>query len=169
MPIFTYSVSIHVLITLNMVYLFCYTQIYGYDLKDSMVEVPPRRTPGPFDYTRPFSNTAFFPQISSAGDNTLTTTKRRPGAGARSGDNEVVCMSASRFDINRGYTMGHIPVKDRLVHSSVPSGLQLQRSKSASSSAYHYKKPKADTLYLWHTLSGTLVHVKNHPSQAPAF
>jgi hypothetical protein len=82
---------------------------------------------------------------------------------------ETTDIPTNRFNINRGYTMGHIPVKNRVVHSSVPAGLQLDRSKSAPAIPYRYKKPKADTLYLWHTLSGTLVHVKNHPAETPAY
>ncbi|KAK2161353.1 hypothetical protein LSH36_118g04022 [Paralvinella palmiformis] len=146
-------------------------QVYGFELKDSLVEVKPRKQLGPFDYTRPFSNTGFFPQISASSSHVKATAKSLDPLSARSGRQpsaagDQVWMPDNRFNINRGYTAGYVPIKERLVHSSVPVGKLLDRSKSAPISTYDYKKPRAEELYLWHTLSGSLVHVKNYPAEA---
>lgn len=143
-------------------------QVYGYEVKQTMVDVPPRKTPGPFDYTRPFSNSAFFPQISSDGTH-LTShvlpTKKKTACPTSARRPATSADSKPRFELNRGYVMGHTPVVDKVVRASLPAGVQLDRSLSAPPKIYKYPVPKAKEIFLWHTLAGSLVHVKNYPPQ----
>lgn len=139
-------------------------QVYGFQLKDSMVKVNPDRKLGPFDYTRPFSNSGFFPQISNQGTMASCSTKpsrdSRSASTAESSNNNN--MNKARFNINRGYIMGHVPVTKKIVRSSLPSGMILSRSSSAPAKVHEHQKRKGDEIYLWHTLAGNLVHVKNY-------
>ena len=58
--------------------------------------------------------------------------------------------------------MGYSPVHERVVKRDLPVGCTLNRSVSAPG-AYRYPEPKGKDIYLWHTLSGCLVHAKNYP------
>lgn len=74
-------------------------------------------------------------------------------------------VSKRRFDINRGYQMGYTPISEKVVKNpSVPIGVRLDRGVSAPPSVYQYPTSRARELFLWHTLSGSLVHVKHHPA-----
>lgn len=132
-------------------------QTYGFDFRGS-VKNEKRIRKDAFDYTRPFSNSAFFPAISH--DSSLTAPARsrpiRPGAVVPPGKVNV-------FDINKGYHMGYRPMTERAVRSSLPEGVKLDRTVSAPPV---YKSPESryKEIFLWHTLSGSLVHAKNYPS-----
>ena len=124
--------------------------VYGFYMRDDEQfknSKPPKRS-GPFDSTRPFSNSGFFPQIAYKS----SLTAREPK------------MSHNVFDINKGYTMGHVPVTDKLIKSEVPVGFKLSRSVTAPA-GFKYEEPRGKNIYLWHTLSGSLVHAKNFPPQ----
>ena len=127
--------------------------VYGYYMRDEDCYKNPKplKKTGPFDYTRPFSNSGFFPQISYGGR--LTTSKEPK-------------MSQNLFDINRGYTMGAVPVTKKLAKNDVPVGFKLTRSVTAPE-AFSYSKPRGKDIFLWHTLSGSLVHAQNFPPQLP--
>lgn len=129
--------------------------VYGFYMRDDedYKKSKPLKASGPFDYTRPFSNSGFFPQISFQGQ--LTVKKQTK-------------MSHNMFDINRGYTMGHKPVTQKLVKQDVPVGFKLSRSVTAPP-AFASQASRGKDAYLWHTLAGSLVHCKNYPpAVAPA-
>jgi len=114
--------------------------------------------------TRPFSNTAFFPNISH--DSSLTAPARsRPLAKLRPCDEFCPPGMPNVFDINKGYVMGSVPVTQKIHKSAIPVGVSLSRSITAPP-AYESKVSKAKDLYLWHTLSGTQVHCKHFPPQS---
>ena len=135
-------------------------QTYGYFHREStdLTAKKPTGPKGPFDYTRPFSNSGFFPQISWKGRLT-SATQARP---LRPSKDYNPPSSINRFDINKGYTMGHSPVYERVAKPEQPVGCMLNRSASAPA-AYRYPEPKGKDIFLWHTLSGCLVHAKNYP------
>ena len=137
-------------------------QVYGFLLKESMVKGNTDRQIGPFDYTRPFSNSGFFPQIST-NQSTMTTSQAKPIRALRSANEAALPGNRNRSkSINRGYTAGYTPVMEKMKSSSLPSRYILNRSSSAPAKVHEHRKPKADDLYLWHTLAGNLVHVKNY-------
>lgn len=143
-------------------------QTYGFELRDLATDDGEKKKKlGPFDYTRPFSNSAFFPTISH--DNSLTAPARsQPLARLRPCNEFCPPGVANVFDINRGYVMGRVPITEKINNSSVPVGVSLSRSVTAPP-AYVQQESRAKDLYLWHTLSGTQVHCKNYPPQsAPA-
>jgi len=61
--------------------------------------------------------------------------------------------------INKGYTMGHVPITKRLQASSGRTGRQRGAGGTSSSCEQHQQSDGKD-LYLWHALSGTLVYCK---------
>ena len=133
-------------------------QVYGFHSKDDRAEDYKGKKPykGPFDYTRPFSNCGFFPQISYK---KYMTAMEKPKRTHYNPD--------TRFDINKGYTMGYTPVTEKIRQTDIPAGFKLNRSVTVPP-AYEYPTPKGKDLYLWHTLSGTLVHCKNYPPEVAA-
>merc|ERR1711976_195561 len=142
-------------------------QTYGFAFRDTVVDLPPgqKKKLGPFDYTRPFSNAAFFPSIYH--DNSLTAPARsRPMAKLHPCKEFCPPGTKNKFDINKGYVMGYVPVTEKIQKGDVPVGVSLSRTVSAPP-AYSPPQPKAKDLYLWHTLSGTLVHCKNFPPNGP--
>lgn len=140
-------------------------QTYGFEFKDvAASETTAKRKLGPFDYTRPFSNSAFFPTISH--DSSLTAPARsRPLASLRPCEGFCPPGVQNVFDINKGYVMGSVPITQKIHKSAVPVGVSLSKCATAPA-AYVPQQPKAKDLYLWHTLSGTLVHCKNYPPQS---
>jgi len=132
-------------------------QTYGYDLKGTLTTdcAKTKAFPGPFDYTRPFSNCGFFPEIG--GHNGGLVAKHKDSEVARSTASAPVRRSAG---INTGYTLGPDPIHKRLVQRDQPAGVRLSRFQSAPST-YRYTSPAEKSVYLWHTLAGCLVHVKN--------
>lgn len=131
-------------------------QTYGFNIQSSTDESQSKKPRGPFDYTRPFSNSGFFPEISWKGR--LTTSEKPRALNPSTGYHPA--SSVTRFNINKGYSMGHVPVTDKIIRSKHPSGLNLSRAVSAP--ATFREEPKGKDIYLWHTLSGCLVHAKNH-------
>ncbi len=138
-------------------------QTYGFDLKDEMdkyarirASKPPKKI-GPFDYTRPFSNMGFFPEIPD--DRKGLTVGERIIKSAGVLDRKSKGLQ-NRFDINRGYTMGHIPVSARVRSARYPAEVKLV-SFQAIPPVYERAKPKEKDIYLWHSLSGCLVHARN--------
>ena len=143
-------------------------QDYGFLGKPDMLRrqaedrLKPKRVEGPFDYARPFSNLGFFPDISEAKALTLQRSKTAP---AYKRVPPGVLSSApgpvNTFDINRGYSMGHVPIPSRVTKRQYPADVKLVRHQSVPST---YQQPVSaqKDLFLWHTLSGCLVHVKNH-------
>jgi hypothetical protein len=134
---------------------------YGFFNKNALpsIKTTAKAIPGPFDYTRPFSNMGFFPAIA---DQSRQTVSVQPRPSLRPSKEYHPSSSRNLFDINRGYTMGHIPACKRLVKSDPPAGFKLSRVVSAPT-AFDYPTPKGKDMLLWHTLAGTLVHVKNYP------
>ena len=137
--------------------------VYGFYMRDDEAykNRKPLKKAGPFDYTRPFSNSGFFPQIAFKGQQLTASSKS---------DGDRKCterMSQNLFDINRGYTMGSVPVTRKLVRGEVPVGFKLSRSVTAPE-AFRHSQPRGKDIFLWHTLSGSLVHAKNYPPQMTA-
>ena len=133
-------------------------QTYGYSMHEQFRETKPKAKPkGPNDYTRPFSNSAFFPMITYPSLEPQSTKPMPVWHPSR-----AFCPKGTknRFDINRGYTFGPLPVVKRMVPSVCPAGLMWRRSISAPP-AFKEPEPQLKDVYLWHTLAGTLVHVKN--------
>lgn len=62
--------------------------------------------------------------------------------------------------INKGYTMGHVPITQRL---QAASGRQRRggASGTGASACDQHRQLNDKDLYLWHALSGTLVYCKN--------
>ncbi|ELU17206.1 hypothetical protein CAPTEDRAFT_226824 [Capitella teleta] len=136
-------------------------QTYGFTFRESMIEGPANIRKKASELTRPFSNSAFFPTISS--ENNLTAPSRsRPLASLH--PNRDFCPPGikNRFDINRGYTMGPVPITAKIHKDTVPSGVSLSRTVSAPP-AYKAMPAKGKDTYLWHTVLGSLVHCRNYP------
>lgn len=80
---------------------------------------------------------------------------RRDGsAGCYSG--KVQCKP-----INKGYTMGPVPITKRLKAAAAGGGRQRRGADGATASGEQHQQPNGKDLYLWHALSGTLVYCKN--------
>lgn len=134
-------------------------ETYGFSMKNAEPVPTTRTIPDPFSYTRPFSNCGFFPQITYK--NRLTTAVL-PRPSLRPTKEYHPQGSTNRFDINRGYSMGYTPVTDKIQKRDIPAGFKLSRSVTAPE-AFRPEQPRGKDLFLWHTLSGTLVHCKNYP------
>ena len=82
---------------------------------------------------------------------------RRDGVVRRYSE-EVQCKP-----INKGYTVGHVPITKRLqaVSSGGRAGRQRGAGGTASSCELNHQQSGGKDLYLWHALSGTIVHCKN--------
>ena len=123
------------------------------------------------DYTRPFSNLGFFPEITSSGGLVAQHGRSRTAMSAKLPTRIVKPevapspSSVNRFNINRGYTVGIDPIHKRLDKNSFQSGKPILRQQSAPA-AYRTRVPDEKNIYLWHSLSGCLVHVKNKPAPA---
>ena len=133
-------------------------QTYGFNFREQISDEPRKRKDA-FDYTRPFSNSAFFPAISHASSRTAPTRScpLRPGMHVPTG-------RPNANSLNNGYYMGYRPITERVKRGSLPAGAKLDRTLSAPPPGYTPIDPKYKELFLWHTLSGTLVHCKNYPS-----
>jgi len=79
----------------------------------------------------------------------------RRNRGVRRYSTDVQCKP-----INKGYTMGHVPITKRLQASSEGAGRQ-QGAGGTSSLYEEHQQANGKDLYLWHALSGTLVYCKN--------
>jgi len=62
--------------------------------------------------------------------------------------------------INKGYTVGHVPITKRLQASTGGAGRQRPAGAASSLCEQHQQSDPKD-LYLWHALSGTLVCCRN--------
>jgi len=144
-------------------------QVYGFAIKGDMTtDIKTKDVLGPFDYVRPFSNCGFFPEISSSGG--LVSKHRFSSAtgASKSIDTTVRTSSAIRkaFNINDGYTSGGPDsIRNRMVKSQYPADVRLQRIQT-SPPIYQHPVKKEKDIYLWHTLSGCLVHAKNQNENA---
>ena len=146
-------------------------QNYGFLLKDELRErqmfdtTQPKK---PKSYTRPFSNMGFFPEIVYKEPPNALNPKSLPVIDrftTKISDCFIPPPSINKFDINKGYTMGPVPVKSRMMKpiQGQPLGYKLYRSTSAPPGVFQeVARPKSKDLYLWHSLSGCLVHVDNH-------
>lgn len=67
--------------------------------------------------------------------------------------------------INRGYVMGYVPVTKKMAkgREAAMSGVMLKRD-AGRPAAYSAPQQSGQDMYLWHALSGTLVHCKNYDS-----
>jgi len=87
---------------------------------------------------------------------------RRDGVGGVKHSDKVQCKP-----INKGYTMGHVPITKRLQQASSAGGSRQRNSSGASSTSSssplgeQHQQPDGKDLYLWHALSGTLVCCRN--------
>lgn len=143
-------------------------QNYGFAIKPDMLKrqaedrLKPKKPDGPFDYMRPFSNLGFFPEITL--QKCLTSKRSRTAPLSKSkirASSSGSPSSINTFDVNRGFSMGHVPITSRLCKPALPTDVRLIHHKSVPST-YDFPVPKNESIYLWHTLSGCLVHVKNH-------
>lgn len=137
-------------------------QVYGYSTRNDP-KVPTTRTKqDPFSYTRPFSNCGFFPQLTYKHRLTEAVLPRP----LRPSKEYNPPSSLNKFNINEGYTYGYTPVGDKIKPRNIPSGLKLTRSVTAPPS-HKVEKPRGEEIFLWHTLSGTLVHSMNYKPIPP--
>ena len=138
-------------------------QTYGFELKGEMTKyaslqaLKPPKPSGRFDQVRPFSSLAFFPEIPDKRKSMTVGERHIKTAGVLDTKTPGV---QSRFNINKGYTMGHVPVSSRVQCRKYPAEVQLI-SYQAVPQVYQHPKAKEKDIYLWHTLSGCLVHAKN--------
>ena len=149
-------------------------QNYGFLLKDDLKArqkfdlTQPKKAVGPFEYTRPFSNMGFFPEIVYKDPPNPKNALNLPQVDRftkKTSECFVPPPSLNKFNINDGYTMGPVPITSRMMTPvpGQPLGFKLLRSSSAPPAIYQeVARPKAKDLYLWHSLSGCLVHVDNH-------
>lgn len=138
-------------------------QVYGFYMKDEMEEkertsMNPSKKSGPFDYVRPFSNLGFFPEIKAA-NGSQRLTKSSMGLESRSVYYPPKKPIQNKT-INRGYTAGYVPVYSKVTVSKYPAGVKLQKFQ-ATPPAFQRSAAKEKEIFLWHTLSGCLVHCKN--------
>ena len=63
--------------------------------------------------------------------------------------------------INKGYTMGHVPITKRLKAAAAASGRRQRGVDGTTVSGEQHQQSNGKDLYLWHALSGTLVYCKN--------
>ena len=137
-------------------------QTYGYFLsgyleaKEREMAGRPKARMGAFDYTRPFSNSRFFPEIAHAQKSKSDKQDERIKDAVFE---RLALRKAPRFNINDGYSVGAFPIYKRVAQRDAPAGVRVKRYQSAPST---YRPPvaKENDIYLWHTLSGSLVHVK---------
>lgn len=118
-------------------------------------------------YRRPFSNIAFYPPMYSG-----TVTSGVRGVQKATSDSlnpfQSVCSRGNRknkFDINKGYEYGQKSVKDKFGKiSSTKHEVDLrpsyQRYSKPTSKSYSGDGLDQRDTYTWHTVAGTLVHVK---------
>jgi hypothetical protein len=66
--------------------------------------------------------------------------------------------------INRGYTTGYIPITKKIAKQAGSASGAHQRRGMTGPSAHGHSQSKGEDLYMWHALSGTLVHCKNYGS-----
>ena len=137
-------------------------QTYGFELKGEITKYAsvqalkaPQRA-GQYNYTRPFSSLAFFPEIPDKRKGLTVGERHIKTAGVLDTKSPGV---PNRFNINKGYTMGHVPVSSRVQRRKYPAEVQLV-SFEAVPQAYVHPKPKQKEIFLWHTLAGCLVHAK---------
>ena len=82
------------------------------------------------------------------------TAKDRRDGGVKHSD-KVQCKP-----INKGYTVGHVPITKRLQASNGGAGRQRGAGVTSSFCEQHEQSDGKD-LYLWHALSGTIVCCRN--------
>jgi len=83
------------------------------------------------------------------------TEKGRRDGGVKHSD-KVQCKP-----INKGYTVGHMPIRKRLQASSGGAGGQRGAAGATSSFCEQHDQSDSKDLYLWHALSGTIVCCRN--------
>lgn len=138
-------------------------QTYGFKLKAEMAKyaslqaLKPFKASGKSDYTRPFSSLPFFPEIPDKRKGLTVGERHIKTAGVLDTKTPGV---QSRFNINKGYTMGSVPVSSRVQRRKYPAEVQLINFEAVPQ-VYQHPKPKENDIFLWHTLSGCLVHAKN--------
>jgi len=86
------------------------------------------------------------------------------GGGGRR-DTSAACRHSEKVQckpINRGYTMGHIPITKRLQAASSGGGRRRQRTAGGTGTSIdHELQTGGKDLCLWHALSGTVVYCKS--------
>jgi len=89
--------------------------------------------------------------------------QQREMAGNRRADASAGCQSERPQckPINRGYTMGPVPITKRLKAAALGGGRRRGGGGGGSTGDQHDPQSTGKDLYLWHALSGTLVYCKN--------
>ena len=113
------------------------------------------------------SNLGFFPQISGTKPLTHQRSKTAPAYNRMHHVVESSVSGSSSLQDMRHYSMGHVPVASRVIRHQYPIDAKLVMNQTVPST-YKPRKPTHHDLYLWHTLSGCLVHVKTPVPKAKA-
>jgi len=71
--------------------------------------------------------------------------------------------SINKFNINRGYVTGYVPVKDKIARKSAAN--EKRMSKSHDTITDQSEDGSGKDLCLWHSLSGTLVHCPDYSTK----
>lgn len=124
-------------------------EVYGYSLRNSSTNNEHRTHYSTTD-AFPGGATRKYQQKSASQDS-----KRSPQWGEQQWNRQT----AGTKVINKGYVAGYVPVTQK-VSKDHRSGVNLVRTGSVPG-AYEYPSSDTKNVYLWHTLSGTLVHCKN--------
>lgn len=120
-------------------------EVYGYSLRNSSTNSQHRTH---YSTTDAFPGGAARKHLQTSASD--TSERSPPQWNKQTGSTKV---------INRGYVAGYVPVTKK-VSKDHRSGVNLVQTGSVPE-AYEYPSSNTKNVYLWHTLSGTLVHCKN--------
>ncbi|CAD5115540.1 unnamed protein product [Dimorphilus gyrociliatus] len=148
---------------------------YGFFLKDEaerLAKLPARKLPAkPEDdtqrkldiinaYTRPFSNTAFYPPVYHG---SIAVEEKKNGTCRLRLPPCAYNNRRNKFDINKGYTYGPTSWCKKSVGGKLPTSTRASISApSNGGQSYEGNSFASRDLYLWHSLTGSLVNVKKN-------
>jgi len=123
--------------------------VYGWELRlDNSLR---QRTPGTTQFGK---GKTFREQFKDKNDDKFGQRKKKPCE---------ICLiepsSINHCDINKGYVMGYVPVKDKISSRTSTNG---KRSLQSRDSTDQSEEGTHKDLCLWHSLSGTLVHCPDY-------
>ncbi len=127
-------------------------QIYGYELRADIAKHKSSTV-----HTRPFSSTAFLPEIKDKKRGQSLSERRTKSAGDVL--NKSYRPTKPRFNLNEGYEAGPVPVHTRYTWRRPPAASELV-GRAGVPEAFVLPASKRRDVLLWHSLSGCLVNVK---------
>lgn len=148
---------------------------YGFFLKDEaerLARLPPRKLPAKTNddtqrkldiinaYTRPFSNTAFYPPVYHG---TVGTEQKKKETCRLRLPPCAFNNRPNKFDINQGYTYGPTSWSKKSAAAKFPATARSSMSAPVTGGqSYEGSSFASRDLYLWHSLTGSLVNVKKN-------